>query len=562
MSLLQPARLPESDPARTAPRGRRLTAIHPLSFAAALVALLIAVPILVVAASLLTPSTETWHHLVDTVLGEYIANTLWLLAGVAIGVLLLGVPTAWLVCTYRFPGRGLMEWALVLPLAMPAYVIAYAYTDALQFAGPVQGWLRALTGWGARDYWFPDVRTLGGAIVLFSLVLYPYVYLTARAAFLQQTLNTMEAARLLGHGPWRSVLRVVLPLARPGIAAGTALALMETLADFGTVAYFAIPTFSTGIYRAWFSLGDKSAAAQLSACMLAFVIAILVAERISRGRARVHGGQRRVPTYRLTGWRGWTALAACALPVLLGFLVPALMLFEMAFTDGDAQFGPRFIGLVRNSFVLASVTALAAVLIALAIGYAGRLGRGWPMRVLLRLCGMGYALPGSVIAVGVLVPVARLDNAIAGWMQQLTGVSPGLLLTGGIAALVYAYLVRFLGVALQTVNAGLAKITPSMDTAARSLGHGPAATLRRVHLPMLRGSLLTAALIVFVDVMKELPATFVMRPFNFDTLAVQAYNLAADERLAEAATASLVIVLVGLIPVIVLSRQIRRSAQD
>ncbi len=562
MSPLHPARFPDSDHAGAARRGRRLSGIHPLSFAAGVVALLIAVPILVVAASLLTPSTETWHHLADTVLGEYIANTLWLLAGVAIGVLLLGVPTAWLVCTYRFPGRGLMEWALVLPLAMPAYVIAYAYTDALQFAGPVQTWLRALTGWGARDYWFPDVRTLGGAIVLFSLVLYPYVYLTARAAFLQQTLNTLEAARLLGHGPWRSVLRVMLPLARPGIAAGTALALMETLADFGTVAYFAIPTFSTGIYRAWFSLGDKSAAAQLSACMLAFVIAILVAERISRGRARVHGGQRRLPAYRLTGWRGLAALAACALPVLLGFLVPALMLFEMAFTDGDAQFGPRFVGLVRNSFVLASVTALAAVLIALAIGYAGRLGRGWPMRALLRLCGMGYALPGSVIAVGVLVPVARLDNAIAGWVEQLTGVSPGLLLTGGIAALVYAYLVRFLGVALQTVNAGLAKITPSMDTAARSLGHGPAATLRRVHLPMLRGSLLTAALIVFVDVMKELPATFVMRPFNFDTLAVQAYNLAADERLAEAATASLVIVLVGLIPVIVLSRQIRRSAQD
>ncbi|KDP89119.1 iron ABC transporter permease [Cupriavidus sp. SK-3] len=539
--------------------------LHPLALVAGLSALLIALPIAQVASSLLTPSGDTWRHLADTVLAEYVVNTLWLLAGVCAGVLLLGVPTAWLVSTYRFTGRAWLEWALVLPLAMPAYVIAYAYTDALQFAGPVQGWLRELTGWRAREYWFPDIRSLGGAIVLFTLVLYPYVYLTARAAFLQQTLNTLEAARLLGYGTWGSVWRIMLPLARPGIVAGTALALMETLADFGTVAYFGIPTFSTGIYRAWFSLGDKNAAAQLSAFMLVFVIGILLAERISRGRARVHGGQRRAPAYRLHGWRAALALLVCVLPVLLGFAIPALMLCKMALAEGDAQFGPRFIGLVRNSFLLASVTALVAVLAALLIGYAGRgiaAGRNWLLRALTRVCGMGYALPGSVVAVGVLVPVARLDNAVSSWLQQHLGWSAGLLLTGGIAALVYAYLVRFLGVALQTVNAGLVKITPGMDAASRSLGHGPGATLRRVHLPMLRGSLLTAALIVFVDVMKELPATFVMRPFNFDTLAVQAYNLASDERLAEAATASLVIVAVGLLPVILLSRSIRRDARE
>lgn len=539
--------------------------LHPLALVAGLAALLIALPIAQVASSLLTPSGDTWRHLADTVLAEYVVNTLWLLAGVCAGVLLLGVPTAWLVSTYRFTGRAWLEWALVLPLAMPAYVIAYAYTDALQFAGPVQSWLRELTGWRAREYWFPDIRSLGGAIALFTLVLYPYVYLTARAAFLQQTLNTLEAARLLGYGTWGSVWRIMLPLARPGIVAGTALALMETLADFGTVAYFGIPTFSTGIYRAWFSLGDKNAAAQLSAFMLVFVIGILLAERISRGRARVHGGQRRAPAYRLHGWRAALALLVCVLPVLLGFAIPALMLCKMALAEGDAKFGPRFIGLVRNSFLLASVTALVAVLAALLIGYAGRgiaAGRGWLLRALTRVCGMGYALPGSVVAVGVLVPVARLDNAVSSWLQQHLGWSAGLLLTGGIAALVYAYLVRFLGVALQTVNAGLVKITPGMDAASRSLGHGPGATLRRVHLPMLRGSLLTAALIVFVDVMKELPATFVMRPFNFDTLAVQAYNLASDERLAEAATASLVIVAVGLLPVILLSRSIRREARE
>lgn len=537
---------------------------HPLTLATVAMALLIAVPVLVIASAVLLPAGETWRHLIDTVLAEYVLNTVWLLCGVAAGVLLLGVTTAWLVSTYRFPGHAVMEWALVLPMAMPAYVIAYAYTDALQFAGPVQGWLRELTGWRARDYWFPEIRSLGGAIALFSLVLYPYVYLTARAAFLQQTQNTLEAARLLGHGAWSRLWRVVLPLARPGIVAGTALAMMETLADFGTVAYFAIPTFSTGIYRAWFSLGDKNAAAQLSACMLLFVAAILLMERASRGRAQVFGNQRRAAAWTLDGACGWLALAACLVPVLLGFVVPALMLCRMALTDGDAQFGPRFVGLVRNSFLLASATALAAVAVALAVGYAARAVNGkrsWLMRGLTRVCGMGYALPGSVIAVGVLVPVARLDNALSAWLQQQFGISVGLLLTGGIAALVYALLVRFLGVALQTVNAGLGKITPSMDAAARSLGHGPGATLRRVHLPMLRGSLLTAALIVFVDVMKELPATFVMRPFNFDTLAVQAYNLAADERLTEAATASLVIVAVGLLPVIVLSRTIRRQAQ-
>ncbi|SPA39731.1 Iron(III)-transport system permease [Cupriavidus taiwanensis] len=538
---------------------------HPLTLATVAMALLIAVPVLVIASAVLLPAGDTWRHLIDTVLAEYVLNTVWLLCGVAAGVLLLGVSTAWLVSTCRFPGHAVMEWALVLPMAMPAYVIAYAYTDALQFAGPVQGWLRELTGWRAREYWFPEIRSLGGAIALFSLVLYPYVYLTARAAFLQQTQNTLEAARLLGHGTWSRLWRVVLPLARPGIVAGTALAMMETLADFGTVAYFAIPTFSTGIYRAWFSLGDKNAAAQLSACMLLFVAAILLMERASRGRAQVFGNQRRAAAWTLDGAQGWLALVACLVPVLLGFVVPALMLCRMAFTDGDAQFGPRFVGLVRNSFLLASATALAAVAVALAVGYAARAVNGkrsWLMRGLTRVCGMGYALPGSVIAVGVLVPVARLDNALSAWLQQQFGVSVGLLLTGGIAALVYALLVRFLGVALQTVNAGLGKITPSMDAAARSLGHGPGATLRRVHLPMLRGSLLTAALIVFVDVMKELPATFVMRPFNFDTLAVQAYNLAADERLTEAATASLVIVAVGLLPVIVLSRTIRRQAQS
>jgi iron(III) transport system permease protein len=370
-----------------------------------------------------------------------------------------------------------------------------------------------------------------------------------------------EIGRSLGYGPWSAFLRISLPLARPAIAAGIALALMETLADYGTVAYFGVQTFTTGIYRAWFSLGDRIASAQLATALLAFVVLLLLAERASRGRARFHDttGRPRGAASRLTGWRGAGAAAACALPLAVGFAVPAAALLWMAVTDGDAQFGARFLTLARNSFTLAALTAAAAVALALLLAYAARTSRSaWPAS-LNRLVSLGYAAPGSVIAVGVLIPVTRVDRWLAGILETSLGARPGLLLTGGIAALVYAYLVRFLSVALQTVESSLARITPSMDDAARSLGCGPSATLRRVHLPLLRGGLLTAGLLVFVDVMKELPATLVMRPFDFDTLATQAYTLASDERLGEASTAALAIVAVGILPLVVVSRQIARG---
>lgn len=553
-----------SAPAHSARRGWLPGSPASLDVAAVTIAALIIVPIAVVLLQTAAPATDTWQHLSSTVLSDYVRNTIYLLVGVAIGVAVAGTTTAWLVTSFRFPGRRVLEWALVLPLAMPAYVIAYAYTDALQFAGPVQTWLRELTGWKAREYWFPDIRSVGGAIALFTLTLYPYVYLLARAAFLEQTMSTIEASRLLGVGRWGTFLRVGLPLARAGIVAGVALAMMETLADFGTVAYFAVPTFSTGIYRAWFSLGDVHAAAQLSVVMLAFVVAILGLERLLRGRARVHnaGTRRHAASAPLHGRAGAFAALVCALPVVLGFVVPAAMLLRMALAGGDPQFGSRFVGLVRNSFLLAGAAAIAAVLVGLLVGYAARVTRRPLVRLAAKVAGTGYALPGSVIAVGILIPLGALDNAIATWLKAQFGLAPGLVLTGSIVALVYGYNVRFLGVALQTINAGMAKITRSMDEAARSLGRGPAATLHRVHLPILRGSLFTAALIVFVDVMKELPVTIVLRPFNFDTLAVQTYNLAADERLAEAATASLVIVLVGLLPLVVLSRAIRHTRRD
>ena len=535
----------------------------PLALTALVIGILTAAPIASVWLNLFAGGTgDTWAHLASTVLTEYVANTLVLCLGVGGGVILVGVSTAWLVTMHAFPGRRFFEWALVLPLAVPAYVMAYAYTDLLQFVGPVQSWLRESFGWRKGDYWFPDVRSAGGAVAMFSLVLYPYVYLLARTAFLERAGGMLEVGRSLGLSAWASFFRISLPLARPAVAAGTALALMETLADYGTVAYFAVPTFTTGIYRAWFSLGDRIAAAQLSAALLGFVVLVLAAERASRGRARFHnttGRNRPQPGQALSGAAALAAMLACALPLLLGFLLPAGVLLRLALGDGDAQFGSRFFQLAGNSFSLAALTALLAVGLAVLLAYSARLsGAGWS-RALNRLVGLGYAVPGSVIAVGVLIPVTRLDNWLAAAIASWTGTSPGLLLTGGIAALVYAYLARFLAIALQTVEASLAKVTPSMDDAARSLGLGQGQTLRRVHLPLLRGSLLTAGLLVFVDVMKELPATLVMRPFNFDTLATQAYTLAADERLAEASTAALAIVAVGILPLIAVSRQIAKG---
>lgn len=529
------------------------------------VGLLIAMPVLSVGLSLFaTTGGDTWAHLASTVLGEYVVNSLLLVLLVGSGVATIGTTVAWLTAMAEFPGRRVFEWALLLPLAMPAYVMAYVYTDLLQFVGPLQSALREAFGWRHGDYWFPEIRSLGGAATMFSFALYPYVYLLARTAFLERGSGTYEAARSLGLSPWSAFLRVSLPLARPAVAAGVALALMETLADYGTVAYFAVPTFTTGIYRAWFSLGDRVAAAQLAGALLAFVLCLLVLERISRGRARFHEtGRRKSGRKALAGWQAWGASLACLLPLTLGFLLPAGLLFRLAFQEGDSEFGMRYGVLAGNSLMVAGITAVLAVALAILLAYGQRLARPvWPARLARganRIIALGYAVPGSVIAVGVLIPVTRLDHWLADICQQAFGLNPGLLLTGGIAALVYAYLARFLSIALQTVESGLARVTPSMDAAAQSLGCTPGDILRRVHLPLLRGSLFSAALLVFVDVMKELPATLVMRPFNFDTLATQTYTLAADERLAEAATAALAIVAVGLLPVILLARQVARG---
>jgi len=525
-------------------------------------AAIIALPVVTVLLHVFMPAGDVWTHLRETVLTTYLVNSLVLIVGVGLGVLVIGTGTAWLIVMYRFPGHTLLQWALLLPLAVPTYVIAYAYTDLLQFAGPVQTALRDAFAWQRGDYWFPEVRSLGGAVTLLTLVLYPYVYILARAAFLEQSVCALEVGRTLGRSPWQVFTGVAVPLARPAIAGGVALALMETLNDFGAMQFFGVDTFTTGIYRTWFGLGEQVAAAQLAACLLIVVLLLVLLERWSRGRAAYHhtsARYRALPRQPLRGSAAALALCACGLPVLLGFLLPAGLLLEMHLREGDPLFGIRFARFARNSLLLGLVTAGLAVLLALIIAYGVRLQRSPLRRAAARLAAMGYAIPGSVVAVGVLIPLSAMDRQINHWMDLWTGQLPGLILTGTAAALVYAYLVRFLSVSYNTVEASLGKVTPGMDAAARTLGRSAGATLREVHAPIMRGSLLAAGILVFVDVMKELPATIILRPFNFDTLAVRAFELASDERLAQASTSALAIVAVGILPVILLSLAMSRS---
>jgi iron(III) transport system permease protein len=533
-----------------------------LSIASVIIAVFMALPVMAVVVQLAFPAGDVWGHLAGTVLPRYLTNTAWLMVGVGAGVLCIGVGTAWLVAMCRFPGRRVWEWALLLPLAVPTYVIAYAYTDFLQFAGPLQSMLRETFDWSRSDYYFPEVRSVGGAITLMTLVLYPYVYLLTRAAFLEQSVCVLEVGRTLGRGPWRLFGTVALPLARPAIAGGTALALMETLNDFGAVQHFGVDTFTTGIYRTWFGLGEPVAAAQLASLLLVFVVVLVVLERYSRGQAQFFNTSSRyqaLPRFHLSGWRAALATAACALPVVLGFALPAGLLGYMAVSDGDPLLGTRFLVFAGNSLTLATLAGFLAVALALVLGYSARFARDRLTTTAARVAAMGYAVPGSVIAVGVLQPLGFMDQQINVLGDRWFGMAPGLLLTGSLVALIYAYLVRFLAVSVNAVEGSLTRVTSSMDGAARTLGMTPTRTLTRVHLPMTRGSLLAAGILVFVDVMKELPATVILRPFDFDTLAVRAYELASDERLSQASTAALAIVAVGIVPVILLSRALARS---
>ncbi|MGM0825376.1 MAG: ABC transporter permease [Pseudomonadota bacterium] len=526
------------------------------------VALVVALPVVVVFTHIVLPTDGVWQHLAGTVLPRYLNNTFWLVLSVGIGTLIIGTGSAWLVVMCRFPGKRLFEWALLLPLAVPTYVIAYAYTDFLQFAGPLQSLLRDLFGWQHGDYYFPNVRSLGGAATLITVVLYPYVYLLARASFLEQSVCVLDVGRTLGRGPWRLFFSIAVPLARPALVGGVSLVLMETLNEFGAVQFFGVDTFTTGIYRTWFGMGEPVAAAQLAACLLSFVIVLVLLERWSRGKRRYFHTTNRyqqLPEYALHGWRAAAATVACMIPITIGFLLPSGILLQLALTEGDSLWGTRFIGFAWNSLSLSALAAVIAVGTAVLLSYGVRVYDTRLARFTTRIAAMGYAIPGSVVAVGILIPFAWLDNVINTGLQAYNGQIVGLIFSGSAFILLYAYVVRFLAVSFNAVEASLGKVTPSMDAASRTLGQTAGGTLRYVHTPLMRSSLLAAGILVFVDVMKELPATVILRPFNFDTLAVRAHNLASDERLAEASTSSLAIVVVGILPVILLSMAMRRS---
>lgn len=525
-----------------------------------LVAAFCLLPHVAVLLASISGDTDTLRHLADTVLGRYAGNTVMLVLIVGLTTFLIGTIAAWLVTMCDFPGRRWLEIALVIPLAFPAYVLAYAYTHVLDHPGIVQTVLRDLTGWGPRDYWFPEIRSLGGAAAMLSLVLYPYVYLLARAAFLGQSATTFLAARSLGKSPLSAFLTVSLPLARPAIAAGVLLTMMETIADFGTVSYFGVQTFATGIYTSWFSLADRGAAAQLSLGLLAFALLLAMLERANRGRARFSNGKRqdtiaRIP---LRGGAKIAAFALCGLPVLFGVIIPVIALGIMAIGSQQDLFSPRYLRFIANSLTLAGIAALVTVGAAVLLGSFARLRNTRAASGAMYVARVGYAVPGGVIAVGLIVPFAAFDNALDSVMRDTFDVSTGLLFTGSIWLLIGAYLIRFLAAALGAYEGGIASVSRNIDAASRVLGQTSVGTIRRVHVPLLTPSLLTAALIVFVDVMKELPATLIMRPFNFDTLAVQAFRLASDERLSGAAVPSLAIGAIGLLPVILLCRRVAR----
>lgn len=506
----------------------------------------------------------TWHHLATTVLPDALRQTLLLLTGVGALSLVIGTGTAWIITMYRFPGRAMADRLLVLPLAMPTYIVAYAYADAMDFTGPIQSSLRAMFGWRtANDYWFPDIRSLPGAIFILTSGFYPYVYLTARASFEQQSTCALEVARTLGCTQFGAFTSVALPLARPALAAGVALALMECLNELGAVQYLGVNTLSVTIYTTWLQRGSLTGAAQVATVLLFVVAALLAVERFARGGGVSHSGAagayRAIPFDDLKSWRGGLVLVVCLLPCIFGFLLPGSMLVRNAVSHLAQAVDGGFWRAAGNSILLATISAAFAAALGTILAYARRVAASGFTQAAVRLAGLGYALPGTVLALGTLIPLAALDNTIDAAARQFLSISTGLLLSGSILTLIVAYAVRFLAVALGSIEAGLDRISPNLDAAARTLGETTLSALRRVHLPLLRPALGTAALLVFVDVMKELPTTILLRPFNFETLATHVYGFASLEQLEAASVGALAIVGVGLVPVLLLHRTIAQG---
>jgi iron(III) transport system permease protein len=529
-----------------------------LSAAALVTGLALGLPVLTIIVLALMPTENIWPHLIATVLPGYVMRTLALMVGVGLITFAVGTAVAWLVTMCRFPLRPLFVWASLLPLAMPGYIVAFAYVDFLSYAGPLQTWLRGVFGWTRpSDYWFPEIRSLGGAIFVLSMVLYPYVFLTARASFIRQPATQLEVARALGRTPWGAFRNVALPLARPGIAVGVSLALMECLNDIGAAGFFGVNTLTLGVYTTWITNGNLGGAAQISAVMLLFIFVLVWVERTARRRQSfVLPSQRpRQPDrIRLNGWQRVLAVIVCATPIVIGFVVPALVLMAFAASRLDQALSMPYLRAVYHSLLLAGLAAAIAVALGLVLGYANRVMRSRFTGNVIRITSMGYAIPGTVLGIGVLIPLAGFDNAVDGFMRETFGISTGLLLSGSIAAVIFAYVVRFLAISFGTIESGLQKVTPNVAAAARTLGRGPVGAFFEVHLPLLRPALVAAGLLVFVDCMKELPATLILRPFDFETLATSVFVLASMGELEESALPALTIVAAGLLPVILLSR--------
>ncbi|KFE34110.1 ABC transporter permease [Thioclava atlantica] len=534
-------------------RGTTLWSLGALAIAALIVA-----PILAVGWMALDPRENVWPHLIATTLPRYLVNTAVLTLGVGALASAVGAGAAWLVVMYRFPGHRLLEWLLLLPLAIPAYVGAYALTDFLDYSGPVQVALREAFGWAsARDYWFPEIRSREAAVVVLAAALYPYIYLITRAALREQSGASYEVARALGTGPFRLFWRVGLPLARPAIAAGAAIAMMETVADYGVVDHFGVQTLTTGIFATWLSGGNAGGAAQIALVILGIVFALFALEKASRRKVRYFQTARQsrpVLPQQLRGPAAWGAALLCAVPVAMGFVLPVAVMGAHAAANPEAWFG-RGLGLALwHTLFTGGMAALITVSLALFMVYGVRLsGRRLP-RLVLPLTTLGYAAPGAVLAVGILIPLAGVDHALADTILALTGHDPGLLLTGSAAAIILAYVVRFFAIAQGASDAAFGRVPPSLPMAARSLGRTPGGVLRVLYLPLMRGSVASALLLVFVDCVKELPATLLLRPFNFETLATRTQEKASLENLGDASPAALLVSAVGLVAVAILAR--------
>ena len=528
------------------------------SLAAALIALVVILPIASLVWMALSPAENIWPHLWSTTLPRYLSNSLILAVAVAALSAAVGTGAAWIVVMYRFPGARLLQWLLLLPLAIPAYVGAYALVDFLEYAGPVQSGLRALFGWqNARAYWFPEIRSLGAAIIVLSAALYPYVFLLARAAFREQPGCTFEVARALGAGPFARFFRVGLPLARPAIAAGVAVVMMETVADFGVVDYFAVQTLTTGIFTTWLEMGNAGGAAQIAMVVLMLVFVLVALEKVSRSKSRFYRLSRQhrpVEPIRLRGLAAWAATIACTIPFLVGFVLPVGVIGAHALANAEQWLAPGLLLALWHTVSVGSLAAVICVAAALVMVYGVRLSSARLPRLLLPVSTIGYAAPGAVLGVGILIPLARMDNALADTVERLTGHDPGLLLTGTAFAIVLAYVVRFFAIAQGAADAAMGRISPSLPMAARSLGRSAGATLREVYMPMIKGSVGTALLLVFVDSVKELPATLLLRPFNYNTLATRVYEQASLEQIGAAAPAALLVIAVGLAAVALMAR--------